>query len=190
MSRELPNYYAVLGIVPSASDEQIRRAYLELAKQHHPDVTGEQQSGKQIKRINTAFRILSDPAKRRRYDAQRRHLTGSSPPRRTRRPPDIERGSRPAQTIDLPITPEESLHGATVSAILKVELPCPVCAGQAADRPCRRCQGAGRVSSRRPVQIRIPRRSSSGTLIPVEIPAPPHRPREILYVRLTVRPYW
>jgi DnaJ-class molecular chaperone len=62
--------YNELGVSRSASDEEIRRAYRRLAKEHHPDLhPGDKQAEDKFKRISAAFAILGDPDKRKRYDA-------------------------------------------------------------------------------------------------------------------------
>jgi len=62
--------YNELGVSRSASDEEIRRAYRGLAKEHHPDLhPGDKQAEDKFKRISAAFAILGDPDKRKRYDA-------------------------------------------------------------------------------------------------------------------------
>jgi DnaJ-class molecular chaperone len=60
-------HYETLGVSPAATVEQIRRAYRELAKQHHPD-TGPKGSEKRFAAIAAAYEVLAEPAKRREYD--------------------------------------------------------------------------------------------------------------------------
>lgn len=60
-------HYETLGIEPRATAEQIRRAYRDLAKQHHPD-TGVKGGEKKFAAIAAAYEVLSDSAKRREYD--------------------------------------------------------------------------------------------------------------------------
>jgi curved DNA-binding protein CbpA len=66
------NYYEVLGIEPSASAEEIKRAYHRLAFQCHPDKNRESaEAHEEMERINEAYTVLSDPIKRREYDLPR-----------------------------------------------------------------------------------------------------------------------
>jgi molecular chaperone DnaJ len=58
-------------VKPSASVEDIRRAYRNLARVHHPDATGSV-SGVDMAAVNEAWRVLSDPARRAVYDASLR----------------------------------------------------------------------------------------------------------------------
>ena len=63
------DYYAVLGLLPSATADDIGSAYRRLAKLHHPDRNpNKPNAGRRMRDINEAYRILSDPVQRRDYD--------------------------------------------------------------------------------------------------------------------------
>lgn len=62
------NYYALLGVPIDADADTIKRAYRQLARRYHPDLAGPQ-GAVQMKRINRAYDVLSDPEKRLNYDA-------------------------------------------------------------------------------------------------------------------------
>ncbi|MEO6349087.1 MAG: J domain-containing protein, partial [Candidatus Limnocylindrales bacterium] len=64
--------YATLDIPAGASHDDAARAHRRLAKQFHPDVNPGHAAAQRMRRINEAWRILSDPARRTRYDAERR----------------------------------------------------------------------------------------------------------------------
>jgi DnaJ-class molecular chaperone len=62
--------YKELGVARSASAEDIRKAFRKLAKRHHPDANpGDKSAEERFKRISTAFDLLGDPDKRRKFDA-------------------------------------------------------------------------------------------------------------------------
>lgn len=63
------NYYVVLGVPRDADPDAIRRAFQELAKRLHPDRAGAD-STSAFQEVSEAYGVLSDPAARRRYDAQ------------------------------------------------------------------------------------------------------------------------
>jgi DnaJ-class molecular chaperone len=60
--------YEILGVRRDATEEEIRRAYRTLAREHHPDVSGDPAAEERFKEIAGAYEILSDPDKRARYD--------------------------------------------------------------------------------------------------------------------------
>lgn len=63
-------YYDALGISASADDAEIHKAYIRLARLYHPDVTGgDKAKAEKFKAIVEANEVLSDPEKRKRYDA-------------------------------------------------------------------------------------------------------------------------
>lgn len=64
------NPYDILGVTPRASDEDIRRAFRKLAKEYHPDLNpGNTAAAERFKKITGANDILSDPERRRMFDA-------------------------------------------------------------------------------------------------------------------------
>ena len=68
MATTTSDYYEVLGVERSASQEEIQRAYRKLARKYHPDVNSDPGAEDRFKRINEANEVLSDPAIRARYD--------------------------------------------------------------------------------------------------------------------------
>lgn len=59
------DYYSILGVPKTASQEEIKKAYRKLAMKHHPDRGGDSEMSA---RINEAYNVLGDPAKRQQYD--------------------------------------------------------------------------------------------------------------------------
>jgi molecular chaperone DnaJ len=62
------DYYEVLGVARDASDEDIKRAYRNLAKKYHPDVCKEPDANEKFAEIQVAYDCLSDSEKRKMYD--------------------------------------------------------------------------------------------------------------------------
>ncbi|NLW58686.1 MAG: J domain-containing protein, partial [Bifidobacterium pseudolongum subsp. globosum] len=62
------DYYETLGVERTASEEDIKRAYRKMSRKYHPDIAGPEFEEK-FKEVNTAYEVLSDPDKRRMYDA-------------------------------------------------------------------------------------------------------------------------
>ena len=62
------DYYEVLGLQKGASQEEIKKAYRQLAKKYHPDINKEPGAEEKFKEINEAYDTLSDEQKKARYD--------------------------------------------------------------------------------------------------------------------------
>src|ERR671911_849786 len=74
---ETGDLYKVLGVSKGASQEEIRRSYRKLAREHHPDANHDDDKAEErFKEIQHAYEILSNPEKRRQYDAGPRTFFG------------------------------------------------------------------------------------------------------------------
>src|SRR5215475_4931180 len=67
MAKRKRDYYVVLGVTREASEADIKRAFRELARRHHPDVNPDD-AGEAFREINEAYAVLSDRESRARYD--------------------------------------------------------------------------------------------------------------------------
>ena len=103
---QFKDYYAVLGVEPSAGDAEIKTAYRRLARKYHPDVSKEPGAEEQFKAVNEAYEALRDPQKRAAYDQLR--ARGYRPGEEFRPPPEFGRGGPGAQEVDF----EEIFGGA------------------------------------------------------------------------------
>jgi len=69
MPVEFKDYYAILGVARTASDQDIKKAFRKLARKFHPDVARDKRVAEEkFKEINEAYEVLSDPDKRGKYD--------------------------------------------------------------------------------------------------------------------------
>jgi molecular chaperone DnaJ len=174
------DYYATLGVSRAATAEEIKRAFRQLAREHHPDVNQDPRAAERFKEINEAYQVLSDPERRAFYDRTGRAGPtardaggfgpfGTSPfedifdmffgrERPTAGEPGPERGSDLRITID--VTLEEAAHGSDKVLRVQREETCPACFGTGAEKgsapeTCPTCHGAG--------QVRYSRRTAFGS---------------------------
>jgi curved DNA-binding protein CbpA len=129
---ERKDYYTVLGVTPAEGPHAIRQAYRSLAKQYHPDYAG-REGQTQFQEIQQAYEVLSDPQKRKEYDASRpvvrlaRAVVEPLVPRRPRThapEPLVTRTSPPEEFSASPRAAPCRFCGGRRSPF---EPPCPVC---------------------------------------------------------------
>jgi curved DNA-binding protein len=66
---EFIDYYQILGVAKTASDEDIKKAYRKLARKLHPDLNpNDKEAHQKFQKVNEANEVLSDPEKRKKYD--------------------------------------------------------------------------------------------------------------------------
>ncbi len=166
-------YYDVLGVQREASQEEIKRAYRQLARKYHPDVSTESDAEERFKEVNAAYEVLSDPEKRSMYDR-----FGTDVPNGfggvdfggMRDPFDIfaevfgnlggfggfgqasrsgpRRGGDVRSSVE--ITFEEAVFGVEKEVDIQRHEVCPACTGSGAEpgtsaEQCPECRGAGQV---------------------------------------------
>jgi molecular chaperone DnaJ len=164
------DYYEVLGVSRQATEAEIKRAYRDLARRHHPDVVGasEKPSAEaHFKEINEAYAVLSDGQRRAQYD-RFGHTSFQGAPGfgadfsqfgdlfeaffgggvRARTQP--QRGAD--LRYDLSVSLEEVLEGAEREISFSHLARCDVCAGtgsadKAPPAQCPQCRGSGQVRS-------------------------------------------
>ena len=174
------DYYEVLGVPRSATPEEIKRAFRQLAREHHPDVNQDPRAAERFKEINEAYQVLVDPERRALYDRTGRVAStvrspsgfgpfGGSPfedifdmffgrERQATADPGPERGSD--LRVSLEVILEEAARGAEKLITVEREETCSVCFGTGAEKgsapeQCHTCRGAG--------QVRYTRRTAFGS---------------------------
>ena len=160
------DYYEVLGLSKGASQDEIKRAYRQLAKKYHPDINKEPGAEEKFKEINEAYDTLSDEQKKARYD-QFGHedptqgfgggqgfggfddiinsFFGGGAQRQSNAP---RQGADVTKTMN--ITFEEAVYGTKKKVRLSVDEECIHCGGTGAEtkndvKECPRCKGTGRI---------------------------------------------
>lgn len=74
MATRTKDYYDILGVAENAGAAEIKKAYRKLAKQYHPDTNqGKPQAGEKFKEVSEAYRVVSNPEKRKKYDQVRKY---------------------------------------------------------------------------------------------------------------------
>lgn len=80
MARKKRDYYEVLGVAKDCDEAELKRAFRELARKHHPDVNPDDpDAGLKFREINEAYAALSDPEERARYDRWGHRSNGNEP---------------------------------------------------------------------------------------------------------------
>src|SRR5262245_9179110 len=167
------DYYDLLGVPRNASDADVKRAFRNLARELHPDVSSEPDADVRFREVAEAYEVLSDPERRGIYDRFGKAglkrggfepaftdlgsladlvaavcgeavRVGGAGRQRSRRGADVQA----VVESDL----EDAFTGATVAVPLDVALPCERCETRGAEpgtgmRQCSTCGGSGVVRS-------------------------------------------
>src|SRR3990172_5695067 len=204
-------YYEVLGLPRSASEKELKQAYRRLARRYRPDVNpGDAQAEARFKEINSAYEVLSDPDKRKKYDrygerweqadafeqARRAGGAGGSPFEGIFETFTGRRGPTRGQNVEYAaeVTLEEAFQGTTRLLEMQSEEACATCggSGQIAGAVCHVCEGTGRTLKLKRLEVKIPAGVRDGARVRVAGEGRPGLgggPRGDLYVAVRVRPH-
>lgn len=159
------DYYEVLGVDPDASDDDLRRAWKQLALKWHPDRAGSAGTEFIFQRIADAYAVLCDPEARRAYDRKRPRRAAAPEKAPASPPPPVPSPrapgvllmnlSRPLDAllalgiarvlpdgvIELAIDKSDATEGGMIRISMRVDIHCDAC-NAAVDASCMRCGGA------------------------------------------------
>jgi DnaJ-class molecular chaperone len=195
------DYYDVLGVAPGAGADEIKRAYRQLARRYHPDVSGDKR-GAAFLEVARAYEVLRDPQRRRAYDV--RPVSGtraewmadevaidfpsvSSVLDRMR--DSFFRGERETSlAAEIILTPQEAFHGTMVPLHIPLRRTCPRCGGRGEvwAEWCAACGGAGEIAAVERVRLRLPPGVREGARFRFTV-SPQSAARTFVDVRITIR---
>lgn len=154
----MKNYYNILGVSETATQDEIKKAYRQLSKQYHPDVNPEGEE--KFKEVSEAYENIGEENKRRDYDNRRNNpfanmggrgdfdfssvfeeMMGGYQQQRPRKAPD--------KIITIDITPVESYLGVKKEIKYDYKEICTPCNGDGGESAvCNTCRGVGTLTQR------------------------------------------
>lgn len=201
------DYYDVLGVARDANAAEIKRAYRQLARRYHPDISGDDR-GTVFLEVSRAYEVLNDPQRRCAYDASlMSQRNGGTAPRAEwfgdevaidfpsvasllDRMRDAFFGSAATVSLsaEIVLTPEEAFWGTTVPLGVPLRRTCPWCGGRGEtwQEWCAGCDGGGDISALHEMRLRVPAGVRAGERFRFSV-MPSAAPPTIVEVRISIR---
>lgn len=198
------DYYEVLGVAPDAKAADIKRAYRQLARRYHPDISGGDRTVT-FREVTRAYEVLRNPERRRTYDAALRESAKGTRADWLRDEVDIDFPSissvldrmrhsffgTDAETdlsAEIELTPEEAFWGTSVPLDIPLKRTCAACGGRGEtwQQWCSECRGDGDVPSFHPLRLHVPAGVREGARFRFSI-MPPGSVPTLVEVRISVR---
>jgi molecular chaperone DnaJ len=195
------DYYDVLGVSPGAGADEIKRAYRQLARRYHPDISGDERGGAFLE-VSRAYEVLRHPDRRRSYDAR---LLSSNAADWLADEVAIDFPSvasvldrmrsaffgaacDAALSAEIVVSPQEAFWGALVPLHVPLRCTCHRCGGRGEvwSEWCAACGGVGDVSAVHDMRLRVPAGVREGARFRFSI-APRGAPQTFVDVRITIR---
>jgi molecular chaperone DnaJ len=200
------DYYEVLGVSADAGADEIKRAYRQLARRYHPDISGDDR-GTAFLEASRAYEVLNDPNRRKSYDASRRLRTAPGLTGRAEWLADevaidfpsvaslLDRmrfsffgASLGDLSAEIILSPLEAFKGATIPLGVPVRQTCPRCGGRGEtwEECCSSCNGCGDIHGLHEVELRVPAGVREGERFRFSV-MPMGAPHTIVDVRISIR---
>jgi molecular chaperone DnaJ len=200
------DYYDVLGVSPDAGAAEIKRAYRQLARRYHPDISGDER-GAVFLEVSRAYEVLQDPERRRLYDARLRSRDAGAVARGDWLADEVaidfpsvssvlDRmrhaffGAVPLVSLsaEIVLSPEEAFWGTTVPLGVPLRSTCQRCGGRGEtwNEWCPACGGGGEVSAPHEMRLRVPAGVREGERFRFAV-MPAGAPHTLVEVRVSIR---
>jgi DnaJ-class molecular chaperone len=161
------DYYEVLGVPPDADKQAIERAFHDLARECHPDVTDDHEADERFRELTEAYSVLASPEVRDIYDSRGHRGRGDPEFEEALADAGLEAPRRGENVhLDLELRSFEAREGTRRLVRYPVAVRCRACMGHGSVHvpdpesdlldPCLRCDGRGVVETEQQVRLRIP----------------------------------
>jgi molecular chaperone DnaJ len=201
------DYYDVLGVAADAGADEIKRAYRQLARRYHPDISGDER-GAAFLEVSRAYEVLNDPRRRQAYDR-------TLQVRRTYWPQGYGDWLDDEVDVDFPsvanlvdrmrhaffgsnalrglsaeviLTPQEAYWGTIVPLDVPLRQTCAGCGGRGEtwQEWCAACGGRGDVHGQHEMELRVPAGVREGERFRFSL-MPPGAPHMVVEIRISIR---
>lgn len=198
------DYYEVLGVAPDAKAADIKRAYRQLAKRYHPDISGGDRTVA-FREVTRAYEVLRNPERRRTYDAALRESSNGARADWLRDEVNIDFPSVSSVldrmrssffgantgaelSAEIELTPEEAFWGTSVPLDVPLRRTCAACGGRGEvwEQWCAECRGDGDVPTFHPLRLHVPAGVREGARFRFSV-MPPGSVPTLVEVRISVR---
>jgi molecular chaperone DnaJ len=200
------DYYDVLGVSPDAGADEIKRAYRQLARRYHPDISGDDRAAAFLE-VSRAYDVLSDPARRRAYNSGLRLHEGVHDGRAEWLADEVAIDFPSVSSVldrmrysffgdarvvalnaEIVLSPQEAFWGTTVPLGVPLRRTCTRCGGRGEtwQEWCAPCGGGGDVSSTHELRLRVPPGVREGARFRFSV-MPQGAPHTVVEVRVSIR---
>jgi molecular chaperone DnaJ len=144
--KEIPDYYEVLGVSPTASYDTVKKAYAEVARTHHPDRGNHEADTDLFSLATEAKNTLLDPIRRQAYDRKLASQHIETRPKYENGEIPLKRKADPYH-VDIDLDLRDVMNGAVKTIEISPKRVCAECGGMGSTKgtftPCTQCNGHG-----------------------------------------------